>query len=163
MNEKYLQEFSKIYCRLMQLEITMKRKLIFSLLPYYKENIIKEFEKFFNNKTRLKRYDNKSGNTILSILKNPQIHINSKKFVKLVNTIYLSDILFLILCCEQFRQEEIVNNFYSKRPKKYGDLVKGRCILLNLRNTIAHYNIKDFEQNRYEYLKILELFEQHIL
>ena len=80
----------------------MKKKLISSLLTYYKEDIIKEFNNFFYNKNRLKRYDNKAGNTFLSILKKPQIINNSKKFIKLVNIMYLSDILFIILCCEQF-------------------------------------------------------------
>lgn len=163
MNEKYLQEFSEIYCRLMRLEITIKRKLIAALLPYYKENIILVFEKFFFNKTRLKRYDNKSGNVFLSVLKNPQISKSSLKFIKLVNSMYLSDILFIILCCEQFRQDDIIKNFYSKIPVKYGELVKERNILLELRNTIAHYNIKNFEQNKYKYLKVLQMFETYIL
>ena len=85
MNEKYFQEFSNIYCRLMRLEILMKKKLISSLLSYYKEDIIKEFNKFFYNKIRLQRYDNKTGNAFLSVLKNPQIIKDSKKFIKLVN------------------------------------------------------------------------------
>lgn len=163
MNEKFLNEFSDIYCRLMRLEITMKTKLIASLLPYYKENILHEFEKFFLNKTRLKRYNNNSGNLLLSVIKNPQIQKNSQKFIKLINAMYLSDILFIILCCKQFRKTEIITNFYSIIPEKYGQLIKGRHLLLDLRNTIAHYNIKNFEQNKYEYLKVLELFEMYIL
>ena len=99
MNEKYFQEFSDIYCRLMRLEILMKKKLISSLLGYYKEDVIKEFEKFFYNKTRMKRYENKTGNGFLSILKNPQITKDSKKFIKLINIMYLSDVLFIVLCC----------------------------------------------------------------
>lgn len=38
-------------------------------------------------------------------------------------------------------------------------LTKHRHILLDLRNSIAHYNFKDFEQNRNEYLETLVLFE----
>ena len=147
----------------MRLEITIKRKVISSLLPYYKEDIINKFEKFFFNKTRLRRYDNKSGNTWLSILKNPQINNNSMKFIKLINSMYLSDVLFLILCCEQFRHKEIIENFYTQLPKKFGELVRGRHSLLELRNTIAHYNIRDYKQYKTEYLCILELFEKSIL
>ena len=163
MNEKYFQEFSNIYCRLMRLEILMKKKLISSLLSYYKEDIIKEFNKFFYNKIRLQRYDNKTGNAFLSVLKNPQIIKDSKKFIKLVNIMYLSDVLFIVLCCEQFRKQEIIGSFYVNIPDKYGKLVKSRQFLLDLRNTIAHYNIKDYIQNKNDYLSVLEMFENYIL
>ena len=163
MNEKHFQEFSDIYCKLMRLEILMKKKLISSLLSYYKEDIIKEFNKFFYNKTRLQRYDNKTGNVFLSILKNPQITKYSQKFIKLVNIMYLSDVLFIVLCCEQFRKREIIEKFYANIPEKYGNLIKNRQILLDLRNTIAHYNIRGYIQNKNEYLGALEMFEKHIL
>ena len=163
MNEKYFQEFSDIYCRLMRLEILMKKKLISSLLGYYKEDVIKQFDKFFYNKTRMKRYENKTGNGFLSILKNPQITKDSKKFIKLINIMYLSDVLFIVLCCEQFRKQEIIEKFYSNIPDKYGNLTKNRQILLDLRNTIAHYNIRDYVQNKITYIEVLNMFEKHIL
>jgi|GluameStandDraft_1065615.scaffolds.fasta_scaffold07433_2 hypothetical protein len=72
---------------------------------------------------------------------------------------FLSDILFIVLCCEQFRKEEIVNNFYFKVPEKFGKLISSRQELLNLRNDIAHYNFKDFEKHRQEYLDVLLMFE----
>ena len=119
----------------------------------------KSFEKFFYNKERLERYNNNNGNSFLAILKNPQLIQDSQKFIKLVNIMYLSDILFIILCCEQFRKEEIINEFYFKVPKRFGKLTKNRHKLLDLRNVIAHYKFKDFEQNKKEYLEVLVLFE----
>ena len=163
MNENFFQEFSDIYCRLMRLEILMKKKLISSLLGYYKEDVINEFDKFFYNKTRMKRYDNKTGNGFLSILKNPQITKDSKKLIKIINIMYLSDVLFIVLCCEQFRKQEIIEKFYTNIPEKYGNLIKNRQILLDLRNTIAHYNIRDYVQNKTTYLEVLNIFEKHIL
>lgn len=162
MIERYYFEFSKIYCRLMRLEMKIKTMLISSLLPYYKEEIISVFEKFFINKERLKRYSRKTGNAFVAILRNPQIKSNSQKFVKLINIMFLSDVLFLFLCCEQFRKNEIIDKFYFKIPEKYGKLIKSRETLLDLRNTIAHYNFKDYEQNKRNYLEILNLFEMHM-
>lgn len=159
MIEKYYFEFSKIYGRIMRLELQMKKKLIASVLNFYKEDVIDVFSKFFSNKERLQRYKHKSGNSFLAIIKNPQIKKNSVKFIKLVNIMYLSDILFIVLCCEQFRKEDIIKNFYYKIPEKYGVLTKSRNILLDLRNVIAHYNFKDFTQNKKEYLETLVLFE----
>lgn len=143
----------------MRLEMQIKRMLISSVLAYYKDDVIKVFEKFFYNKDRLNRYNNKNGNSFLAILKNPQIIKGSQKFIRLVNIMFLSDVLFMILCCEQFRKDEIVNNFYFKLPDKFGKLTKSRLLLMDLRNAIAHYNFKDYEQNKHDYLDALLLFE----
>ena len=160
-NEYYF-EFSKIYRRLMRLEAQLKKMLISSLLAYYKEDVINIFQNFFSNRERLARYNNKSGNSMLAILKNPQITLQSKKFIRLVNIMYLSDILFLVLCCEEFRKDEIINNFYFKKPEKFGLLNNNRENLINLRNAIAHYKFKDYRKNKHAYLDALLLFEVHI-
>lgn len=143
----------------MRLEMQMKRMLISSVLAYYKDEVIVVFEKFFYNKDRLKRYDNKNGNSFLAILKNPQIIKGSQKFIRLVNIMFFSDVLFLVLCCEQFRHDEIVNSFYFRVPEKFGKLRATRQLLLDLRNSIAHYNFKDYEQNKRDYLDALLMFE----
>ncbi len=146
----------------MRLEILMKKRLISSLLNYYGEDIIKVFKNFFNNKNRLIRYNYSKGNSILAILKNPQIAKESKKFEKIINILYLSDILFLFLCCEQFRKSEILERFYHNIPEKFGVLNRSREDLLNLRNTVAHYNFKDFELNKKRYKDAINLFEYHL-
>ena len=143
----------------MRLEMQIKQRLISSVLSYYKDDVIKTFEKFFYNKDRLNRYNHKTGNSFLAILKNPQITKESQKFIKLINIMFLSDILFIVLCCEQFRKDEIVKNFYFKIPDKFGKLTKSRLLLTELRNSIAHYNFKDYEQNKYDYLDALLSFE----
>ena len=56
----------------------------------------------------------------------------------------------------------IKNNFYFKVPDKFGKLISSRQKLLNLRNDIAHYNFKDFEKCRQEYLDVLLMFEIHM-
>lgn len=157
--DKYYFEFSKIYGRLMRLEMQIKQMLISSVLSYYKDDVIDVFEKFFYNKNRIARYNNKKGNTFLAILKNPQITKGSQKFIRLVNIMYLSDLLFMVLCCEQFRKEGILNKFYFKVPEKFGGLVKSRETLLDLRNAIAHFKFKDYEQNKQKYLDVLLKFE----
>lgn len=162
MLDKYYFEFSKIYCRIMRLELQMKRKLVDSLLKYYDEDIMDVFSKFFNNKDRLQRYNHKSGNSFRAIINNPQITKNSTKFTKIVNIMYLSDILFIVLCCKQFRKIEILKSFYYSIPEKYGILRNSRNTLLDLRNVIAHYNFKDYEQNKKEYLNTLSLFETYM-
>lgn len=157
----YRYEFSKIYTRLMNLELLMKSKVISSMLPFYKEQIINLLYKFFTEKHRLERYNNKNGNIILSILRNNQT-LAVNKFKYLINILYLSDILVLILNCKEFYPEEITNNFYLVRPEKFGLLIDAKENLTNLRNVIAHYNFKDYKKNRNNYLEALFLFEKHI-
>ncbi len=96
MIDKYYFEFSKIYGRLMRLEMLMKQMLISSILAYYKDDVINIFERFFYNKERLAKYNNPTGNSFLAILKNPQISKGSQKFIRLVNIMFLSDILFIV-------------------------------------------------------------------
>lgn len=161
MIEKYYFEFSKTYCRLMRLELLIKNKLISSLLAYYKEDIIGVFKRFFYNKDRLKRYNYSSGNAFLAILNNPQLK-SSQKFKHLISKMYLSDLLVMILQCEQFQKTEITGNFYNNIPDKFSILISAKTNLLELRNGIAHYNFRDFEKNRSIYLESLKLFEIYI-
>ncbi len=159
--DKYYFEFTKLYGRLMRLELRIKQQLIKSLLPVYKENILNTFNKFFTNKNRLERYQTTTGNIILSILKNPQI-TDINKFKKLINKLYLSDILVLVLNCKQFQLDEISNAFYYKKPEKYSFLINAKQDLQNLRNSVAHYNFKDYEQNKNVYNEALLIFEEYI-
>lgn len=161
MIEKYYFEFSKIYCRLMRLEMVMKQKLISSVLSYYKDDAINTFRRFFCNKDRLERYNRKSGNAILAILNNPQLR-NDKKFINVINLFYLSDILVLILNCKEFQQPEITESFYSNIPEKFGILIDSKKILCELRNDIAHYNFKDYEKNKNDYLNVLQKYEYYM-
>lgn len=92
MIEKYYFEFSKIYGRLMRLEMQIKKMLINSLFDYYKNDVVKVFNDFFRNKDRLKRYNSKNGNSLVAILNNPQMN-QYKKFQNLINQLYLSDLL----------------------------------------------------------------------
>ena len=160
---KYYFEFSRLYIRLMRLETNIKQGLINSLLPVYKEEILSVFSAFFQNKNRLARYQSKYTNKLNSIIKNPQIESNSKKFISIVNNVlFLSDLIFIFLHCEQFRKKEIIENFYFKVPQKYSELLNSKENILNLRNAVAHFNFKDYQSNKKSYLEALKIFETYI-
>lgn len=147
----------------MRLETNIKQGLISSLFPYYKNDIFNVFNSFFSNKKRLQRYQGEKINKITSIIKNPQIESEYKKFNSIINNVlYLSDLIFLFLHCEQFRKEEIIEKFYTNIPKKYNELISNKDELLKLRNTIAHFNFKDFQIHREKYLSALKIFEKYI-
>lgn len=160
---KYYFEFSRLYIRIMRLETNIKQNLIHSLLPFYKDDIINVFSNFFNNKKRLQRYQFENINRLSSILKNPQITSDSKKFITIINNVlYLSDLIFIFLYCKQFRNPEIIKKFYYNIPEKYEKLISNRQLLLDLRNSIAHFKFKDFQSHKNEYMNALKTYESYI-
>lgn len=159
--DKYYFEFTKLYSRLMRLELRMKAQIIKAVLPEYRDTVIEVFNPFFTEKRRKLRYETNGGNILSAILKNPQM-TNANKFKNLIDKLYLSDILVFILNCVQFRRDNIIETFYYKIPSKFGTLTQAKKDLLNLRNAVAHYNFKDYEQNRNEYNSALAIFEEYV-
>jgi len=161
MIEKYWLEFSKIYARLMRLELTIKKKAFLAVKNYYGENALDVFCKFFNNKRRLKRYANDRRNK-LSYIINHQGFSKLEKMQKLLNELYLSDSLHFVLKTTQFKNPTIDNLFYNKIPEKYKTLEDCINNLTKLRNCIAHYNFNLYKENKRNFLDSLFLFEVHL-
>lgn len=158
MIDKYNYELSKLYSRLMRLELSMKRRARSAILSYYGDNALNVFKKFFLNKDRLKRYKKGKGNIISDILRNNKDDDKSK-LIKLVDVIYLSDMLCLVLHCEQFFKKEITQKFYKNVPDKFGILIRNKKFLVDLRNDVAHYNLYRYSINKRRYWDTLSLFE----
>ncbi len=161
MIDRYSFEFSKLYSRLMRLELQMKENAVYAITNYYKNDSLNTFSKFFNNKNRFNRYNNKNGNTLKNIL-----NINNlddlEKFKQLVYSLYLSDVLFLVLNCKEFFKKDITEAFYVNVPEKFGQLQANWKHLSALRNDIAHYNMTNYEKNKKKYWDALLLFEVHM-
>lgn len=161
MIEKYWYEFSKIYARLMRLEYKMKRSAVQALVSYYEEKTLTVMLRFFQNKNRRKRYTKNEICAFDKIISNSSIE-NTGKFVALINLLYLSDLLMLILKTEQFNKPEILKDFYCKVPADMRDLEKNIFDLINLRNCIAHYNFSLYSKNKTKFLDTLYVFEVHL-
>lgn len=161
MNEidRYSIEFSKVYSRLMRLELLMKEKAFHAIFNYYGEASLITFEKFFNS--RLAKYQTGSYNPLRELLFN-KFESSKDLFKKLIWGLYFSDLLELILVYKQFAKPEITKDFYVEIPEKFGKIVKSRLLLRKLRNDIAHYNFVSYEENKKEYWDALFLFEKHM-
>jgi hypothetical protein len=160
MRKKYEIEFSKIYKRLMALEIVVKERIVDSCLTIFGNDVLDEFNNFFNNKHILKCYNDGESNRIKRILFSEQT--KNDKFINLINILYLNHLLRLILTYNQFKKEEITQILYYKKPEKFQKLIDSKNLIKDLRNDIAHYNFKRYEENKQEYLKALILFEIHL-
>lgn len=158
MIEIYWYEFSKIYARLMRLEIQIKRSALYAIKNYYGENSLKVFQKFFQNAKRRNRYSINNFCKFDGILNRNDLDPN-EKLEKLLNILYLSDLLNLILKTKQFKITQISNDFYYKIPDNYKILEDCIRDLTDLRNCIAHYKFQTYAQHKNSYLDSLLTFE----
>lgn len=158
--ENFEYEFSKIYKRLLRLELLMKHKIINSVLLVYKDNTMVIFKKFFNNELIYKHYKNESQakNYFIEIRDNKSI-IDAIKFEKIINMLTLRHLLNFIFTEEDFRNPEIAKNFYVKENINFRQLKENRMPLINLRNYVAHFNFKEYETDKNKYLQALMLYE----
>jgi len=158
--ENFEYEFSKIYKRLLRLELLIKHKIINNVLIVYKDNAMTVFKKFFNNEYIYKSYKNESKdrNYFIKIRDNKSLN-NVIKFQQIMNMLTLRHLLHFIFTEEAFRTPEIVNNFYSKKDIKFKELKKNQFSLIKLRNYVAHFNFTEYEIDKTKYLHILMLYE----
>lgn len=166
MLEKYELEFSELFRRLMHLEITIRNRILFSTEKIYGNSSFSEFKNFFINPYVYEQYDTKSkSNRLLKIIKNNEFS-NNEKFIRLINTLYISHLLSFSLKYKQFySNKEILNLFYFIKPENaqaFKTLRKKSVLIKELRNDIVHFNFENYENNKENYLEALCLFEFHI-
>lgn len=158
--EKYEYEFSKIYKRLLRLEMLMKHKLINSALSVYKDDVMVVFSKFFNNRHICDTYTakKKKENYFLKIRDNKSL-MPMLKFEKIINMLTLRHVLHFIFTEESFRTPMIQEQFYAAKSLNFKELKNAKNVLIELRNYIAHFNFKEYNIKKTEYLNSLILYE----
>lgn len=162
-------EFSKIYKRVMDIELSLKDsfynalhivapdKKFFRLIPYLSGvSFMTNLSKY--NYAKIKKSGKKvvrnKINDIISSAEDDNTKIH--KFLKLV---YLADLLKIItdysmiykdkkFCRTMFLKKEPLNNLKSHASK-----------LVSLRNIIMHFNISDYYMNKTKYLETLNFWE----
>lgn len=158
--EEFEYEFSKIYKRLLRLELLIKTKIIGTSLAVYKDDVMLKFSKFFNNEKIYGKYWNeaKSKNSFLAF-RDERSMPNSLKFSSIIKILTLRHLLHFIFTEESFRNPEIANSFYEKEQVNFKELKNAKQSLIYLRNYIAHFNFKEYKDNKKEYLQALLLYE----
>ncbi|MBO6088291.1 hypothetical protein J6P92_08120 [bacterium] len=158
--EEFEYEFSKIYKRLLRLELLLKKKIIKCSLSVYGDDVMEKFEKFFDNSKIYNKYKNDSDNRnyFLNIRDSRDIP-NAIKFTNIINILTLRHLLHFIFTEENFRVKEIAQKFYVKENINFIELKKAKMPLINLRNYIAHFDFKKYQKDKNEYLQSLLLYE----
>lgn len=158
--EQYEYEFSKIYKRMLRLELLIKHKIINLSTRVYQNDVMEKYKKFFNNAYIYNKYcsDKRNENYFLAIRDSKSID-NVVKFERIINMLMLRHTLHFIFTEEAFRNPVIQNEFYAIKIEKFKELRENRENLIALRNHIAHFNFKSYNEKKKEYLHSLMLFE----
>ena len=154
-------EFSKIYKRVMDIELCLKErlkyaltatfpnKMFFRLIPFIKTNLKNRYIEGFGKNTRDKLID------LINSKKTEEDKIN-----EFVNIAYLSDILKLLTEYPAlYKDKNFVRNFY-RQSVVFNDLKKYSSALKKLRNAIMHFDILTYKQNKTNYIIALGYWEK---
>ena len=162
-NSNYI-EFSKIYKRVMDIELVLKTNLFkalkftyptqmfYVLIPFLKRNLIGRYKKTSSKGSR---------DYIIDLInKKTSEEIKLKEFIHIA---YLSDILKILTEYKKIYKDTKFNNcFYFNKKINFNDLKKYSSKLKTLRNTIMHFNITNYQQNKSIYKETLIYWERLI-
>jgi len=162
MYKKYSVEFSKIYRRLMELEIIIKQNLFNSINLNYGDEGYDIFSEFFLSKKIKEKYKEKNKLVLEIIYKNEKLP-KWQKLEKSLDYLYLSDLLKLLTDIKEFHADEkLTDLFYLNKPEDLNLLKIRKGEIIKLRNCIAHYNIVKYEKYRLKFTRALIFFEVHL-
>ena len=162
MYKKYSLEFSKIYKRLMELEIVIKQNLFNSINMTYGNDGYDKFSAFFLQDKIKQRYKEKGKYTLEVIYKHPDLP-KHMKLEKSLNCLYLSDLLKILVDIKEFHSDKRLTGwFYLNAPDDLNVLKIRKGQIIKLRNCIAHYDISKYEKNHPKFTRALIFFEVHL-
>lgn len=153
-------EFSKIYKRVMDIELRLKEKLKFVLQATFPNRMFYRLIPFLeaNFKARyVEGCGKKSRDLLMDLIKSKKIE--EEKLNEFVNMAYLSDLLKILTDNPAIYRDMTFNrNFYCKRVI-FNELKKYASLLKKLRNAIMHFDINTYKQNKINFIKALGYWE----
>ena len=157
--DKYsILEFSKIYKRVLDIETTLKQKILFALTKTYPKNEFSRLIHYLQNKVNHKKYILNSRDRINDIIASNKSQ--SDKLTKFLNIAYLIDVLNILTEYKQIHKDKLFrSNFYNLIPDF--NILKQQVSSLNtLRNAIMHFDIKTYTENKAIWLDTLTYWEK---
>lgn len=157
--DKYsILEFSKIYKRVLDIETTLKQKILFALTQTYPKNEFSRLIPYLQNKVNHKKYILNSRDRINDIIASNKSQ--SDKLTKFLNIAYLIDVLNILTEYKQIYKDKLFrSNFYNSIPDF--NILKQQVSSLNtLRNAIMHFDIKTYTENKVIWLDTLTYWEK---
>ena len=155
MNEKLLNEFAIYYKRIIRVERILKDLIIQKYTNTYGENAYKIIYKLYFS--RIKRSSAQNSFIDINILKNKTPY---EKLVSSVDAMYISEVLSFF-SHRIFLKDITRKNFFNKPVKTNSNEFRQIAKLLKeFRNSICHFNCKDFKLQKQNYADALLYFEK---
>mgnify|MGYP004523253453 CR=1 FL=1 len=159
-NSNDILEFSKIYKRVMDIELNLKERFEHTLKLTFPNRMFYRLIPFLtsNFKSRYLIYSRKKSRDILIDLINSN-KTEEEKLKRFVNIAYLSDLLKILTDYPAIYKDMNFNkNFYCQKIV-FNDLKRYASLLKKLRNAIMHFDINTYKQNKIDFLKTLGYWE----
>ena len=160
MNNDYI-EFSKIYKRVMDVEIKLKNSFFNALKTTYPTTmftkLIPGIKKYLAGKHKEWR-KNQQRDLLFDLINKKDTEENKHRaFVKIA---YLSDIIKLLIEYQNLhRDTKFTMNIYGEKLI-FNDVKKYGSGIVKLRNTIMHFNINDYKTGKNNHLAALYYWEK---
>lgn len=151
-------ELSKIYKRVLNVEVNLKERLKLALTATYPDNEFNRLIKFLNSDLIRKKYKKDGRNQITDLLNSKDIQM--EKMSKFIDIAYLYDVLRILkeykpVC----KDKNFRKNFYTNFPGQNFINAKADC-LNSLRNLVMHFNLDEYKKTKKECLKALGYWER---
>lgn len=154
-------EFSKIYKRVMDIELKLKEKFKFALQSTFPTRMFYKLQPYLKSNFK-RRYLRKKGEKKRDLLSDliSSNKTEEEKLNKFVNMAYLSDLLKILTDYKTiYKDKNFVKNFYCQ-PIKFNDLKSQAAHLSKLRNAIMHFDINNYKNNKKSFLLSLGYWEK---
>ncbi len=159
-------EFSKLYRRVLNIELDLKKNLNKSLIKTFGEKAFYRITPYLEKLKLTQKYEyskNKNG----QIYKNDYLNdiINNKasfdkKLDQTFRRLYLKDILAILVDYKLvYKNPLFKRNFYNENVPEFNLLKKYVANLAKLRNLIMHFNFLDFQKEKLLYIETLRFWE----
>lgn len=170
-NRNDIIEFSKIYKRVMDIELCLKTsfatamsisakdKKFFRLIPAFTNSKIIELTKY-NYKKYNQNQKIETRNRLKDIISSSKI--DDEKFKEFIKIAYLSDILSLISKHNLIYKNPLFNNNFYTKKYSLNEIKAYSSRLGKLRNVIMHFDIETYKNNKIEYVKTLAFWETQL-
>lgn len=142
----------------MDVEITLKQRLLFSLIQTYPNNAFARLIPYLENQIPYKKYLHKGRNRIKDIILSNKLQ--SEKLANFLNIAYLIDVLNILTEYSKIRKDKRFRANFYKHSVDLNTIKQHSAALNSLRNTIMHFDIGTYNENKKIWLEALSFWEK---
>ena len=150
-------EFSKVYKRVLDIETTLKQKMLFAISKTYPKIEFSRLIPYLSNQINHKKYIQNGRDIIKDLIESKKSQ--NEKLNKFLNNAYLIDVLNILTEYKKVRKDKnFRKNFYHTTPDL--NILKQQTSSLNtLRNAIMHFDVNTYNENKIVWLNTLTYWE----